>query len=133
MIDIIIASAVLIFIQIMFLPSVVPLILFLLYSFWVPQIWRNASRGHGHALDTTFVIGTTVARLALPVCELTTSLADPRYVCLFEQRVLCGNERLCLVHRRLAVDPSGNASLAGPVGRSILLAQKGTICACHRV
>ncbi|WWC72337.1 uncharacterized protein I206_106299 [Kwoniella pini CBS 10737] len=53
--------------QFAFLPSVVPFFLFGLYSFWIPQIWRNARRGTSRALDAWFVLGTTVGRLALPL------------------------------------------------------------------
>ncbi|WVQ85781.1 hypothetical protein IAT38_007948 [Cryptococcus sp. DSM 104549] len=50
-----------------FLPSVVPFLLFALYSFWIPQIWRNARRGSTRALERVFVLGTSAGRLALPL------------------------------------------------------------------
>lgn len=49
-------------------PSLVPVFLFSMYSFWLPQIWRNARRGTSHALDHGFVIGTSIGRLVLPLC-----------------------------------------------------------------
>ena len=60
--------------QFVFLPPLIPFFLFVIYSFWVPQIWRNARRGNGRALDHTFVFGTSIGRLALPLCEWTTRL-----------------------------------------------------------
>lgn len=59
-----------VFFQFAFLPPVIPFFLFVIFSFWVPQIWRNARRGNSHALDHSFVIGTSIGRLALPLCEL---------------------------------------------------------------
>ncbi|WWD20527.1 hypothetical protein CI109_105003 [Kwoniella shandongensis] len=53
--------------QIIFLPSVIPFSMFALYSYWLPQIWRNARRGTSRGLDGEFVIGTTIGRLALPM------------------------------------------------------------------
>ncbi|WRT70497.1 uncharacterized protein IL334_007495 [Kwoniella shivajii] len=55
------------FLQFAFLPSVIPFFLFALYSFWVPQIWRNARRGTSRSMDAWFIIGTTLGRLALPL------------------------------------------------------------------
>ncbi|WWC98821.1 hypothetical protein V866_005714 [Kwoniella sp. B9012] len=55
------------FLQFAFLPSVIPFFLFGLYSFWLPQIWRNARRGSTRALDAWFILGTTAGRLALPL------------------------------------------------------------------
>ncbi|WVW81137.1 hypothetical protein I302_103128 [Kwoniella bestiolae CBS 10118] len=55
------------FLQFAFLPSVIPFFLFGLYSFWLPQIWRNARRGTSRAMDAWFVLGTTAGRLALPL------------------------------------------------------------------
>lgn len=51
------------------LPQVVPLLLGILYSFWIPQIWRNARRGNRKSLTWKFVLGMSIARLALPLCE----------------------------------------------------------------
>ncbi|ORY35895.1 hypothetical protein BCR39DRAFT_512893 [Naematelia encephala] len=53
--------------QVALVPSIVPFFLFGMYSFWIPQIWRNARRGTSHALDHTFVIGTSLGRLGLPL------------------------------------------------------------------
>ncbi|KAG0049353.1 hypothetical protein BGZ83_005865 [Gryganskiella cystojenkinii] len=39
----------------------------LLYSFWIPQIIRNVSRGSKRGLSWLFVLGMSAARLALPV------------------------------------------------------------------
>jgi hypothetical protein len=41
-----------------------------MYSFWIPQIWRNARRGSTDAMDKTFILGTSIGRLALPLCEI---------------------------------------------------------------
>jgi hypothetical protein len=46
-----------------------PFAMFLLYSFWVPQIWRSAIRGTGTPMDAWYVLGTALGRLALPMCE----------------------------------------------------------------
>ncbi|KAJ9101236.1 hypothetical protein QFC21_003455 [Naganishia friedmannii] len=48
-------------------PRATPIFLCALYSFWVPQIWRNARRGNRKALQWRFVIGQSLARLALPL------------------------------------------------------------------
>jgi hypothetical protein len=50
-------------------PQATPIFLFALYSFWVPQIWRNARRGNRKALQWKFVLGQSIARLALPLCK----------------------------------------------------------------
>ncbi|WWC92049.1 uncharacterized protein L201_007003 [Kwoniella dendrophila CBS 6074] len=55
------------FLQFAFLPSVIPFFLFVLYSFWIPQIWRNARRGTSRGMDAWFILGTTAGRLALPL------------------------------------------------------------------
>jgi hypothetical protein len=49
-------------------PQATPIFLGALYSFWVPQIWRNARRGNRKALQWKFVIGQSIARLGLPLC-----------------------------------------------------------------
>lgn len=54
--------------QFALLPSIVPFFLCLMYSFWIPQIWRNARRGSNDAMDKTFIIGTALGRLVLPLC-----------------------------------------------------------------
>lgn len=50
------------------IPQATPIFLFALYSFWLPQIWRNARRGNRKALQWKFVIGQSIARLGLPLC-----------------------------------------------------------------
>ena len=62
-----------VFLHIAFLPSVVPFFLFALYGFWVPQIYRNALRGTIGAFDHTFIFGTSIARLGLPLCKSSFS------------------------------------------------------------
>lgn len=49
-------------------PSVAPVVLTVLYSFWVPQIWRNAER-RAIGVDKVFIVGTSIGRLAIPLCE----------------------------------------------------------------
>lgn len=41
-----------------------------LYSFWIPQIMRNAKRGSRRGLQAKYIVGTTACRLFLPLCEL---------------------------------------------------------------
>ena len=50
-------------------PTFIPFLLFSMYSFWVPQIWRNATRGSSGAMSRSFVLGTAVGRMALPICK----------------------------------------------------------------
>src|SRR4051794_37233633 len=38
-----------------------------LFSFWIPQIVRNVTRGSKRGLNLWFVLGMSVTRLALPV------------------------------------------------------------------
>lgn len=38
------------------------MIIFLLYSFWVPQIVLNASKGIRHPLNRAYVVGMSAAR-----------------------------------------------------------------------
>ncbi|KAJ9073083.1 hypothetical protein DSO57_1020242 [Entomophthora muscae] len=40
---------------------------FSLYSFWIPQIWRNISRGTSKSLSSIYVVGVSVAKLAVPL------------------------------------------------------------------
>ena len=42
-------------------------IIFLLYSFWVPQIVLNATKGIRHPLNRTYVVGMSAARLVIPL------------------------------------------------------------------
>ncbi|KAJ2159043.1 hypothetical protein GGF46_003335 [Coemansia sp. RSA 552] len=42
-------------------------LLFVVYSYWVPQIWRNARRGIARGLRAEYIVGTTLARLFIPV------------------------------------------------------------------
>lgn len=58
-----------IFAQIALMPSVIPFVLFAMQSIWVPQIYRNARRGSNGALGHGFIVGTSIGRLALPLCE----------------------------------------------------------------
>lgn len=51
------------------IPQIVPVFLVIMYSFWIPQIWRNARRGVRKAVSWRFVMGMSGARLALPLCE----------------------------------------------------------------
>lgn len=53
------------FFPILFISMLAPM----LYSFWLPQIWRNIQRGTRRAIQTRCVIGTTLCRLFLPLCE----------------------------------------------------------------
>jgi len=46
------------------------LFLFVLYSFWVPQIYCNASRDSSKAFLPEYLIGTSICRLLLPLCKL---------------------------------------------------------------
>lgn len=39
----------------------------LLYSFWIPQIVRNVSRGSKRGLSNLFILGMSVTRLVIPV------------------------------------------------------------------
>lgn len=39
----------------------------LLYSFWIPQIVRNVSRGSKRGLSHLFILGMTGTRLVIPV------------------------------------------------------------------
>jgi hypothetical protein len=52
-------------------PGILPIALFAVHSYWIPQIWRNARRGSSQALERSFVLGTTFGRLALPLCKLS--------------------------------------------------------------
>ncbi|ORX66490.1 hypothetical protein DL89DRAFT_207352, partial [Linderina pennispora] len=42
-------------------------LLLLLYSYWIPQIWRNIKRGTSRGIRKDYAIGTTVLRLFFPV------------------------------------------------------------------
>jgi hypothetical protein len=55
--------------QFILAPSVLPFFLFALYSFWVPQIYRCATRGSSSGMDKVYILGTAGARLVLPLCE----------------------------------------------------------------
>lgn len=81
-------------------PQATPIFLCALYSFWVPQIWRNARRGNRKALQWRFVIGQSLARLALPLCELThitfeASIFDAAKLLSFRRRICV--PRQCLL------------------------------------
>ena len=65
-----------------FLPLVtVTLMLPVLYSFWIPQIYRNVQRGTRKAILKRCVIGTTLTRLFIPlyllVCPDNVVLNEP--------------------------------------------------------
>lgn len=55
---------------------VVGVLAFGLFSFWVPQIYRNVIRGSRRALSHRYVIGMSLTRLVVPLCKL--------YVCKFK-------------------------------------------------
>ncbi|EJU04890.1 hypothetical protein DACRYDRAFT_114212 [Dacryopinax primogenitus] len=62
-------------------PSLVLFAVGALYSFWVPQIVRNARRGTRKALSWTYVIGTSLARLSFVLyifaCPRNVLFAEP--------------------------------------------------------
>ncbi|KAI9500443.1 hypothetical protein BX070DRAFT_195956 [Coemansia spiralis] len=41
--------------------------IFATYSYWIPQIWRNAKRGTSRGLRKDYIVGTTLLRLFFPV------------------------------------------------------------------
>lgn len=55
------------------------MIIFLLYSFWVPQIVLNATKGIRHPLNRTYVVGMSAARC---VCVLGFGSSFCSCVCL---------------------------------------------------
>ncbi|RXK41711.1 hypothetical protein M231_00946 [Tremella mesenterica] len=59
--------ALLIYFQFALQPMFMPFVLFTMYSFWIPQIYRNARRGTSGALNHGFIIGTTLGRFAIPL------------------------------------------------------------------
>lgn len=101
-------------------PQATPIFLFTLYSFWVPQIWRNARRGNRKALQWKFVLGQSIARLGLPLCE---SKFDPETVlyskihsAIFTDAFACPdnvffleNNSRCNRGNWLALDPDQNS------------------------
>ncbi len=50
-----------------FLANYLEVIIFLLYSFWVPQIVMNARKGVRQPLNRTYVVGMSLARLMIPL------------------------------------------------------------------
>lgn len=44
-------------------------IVFIIHSFWIPQIWRNASKGHNLDMDNLYIFGMSISRLAIPLCK----------------------------------------------------------------
>jgi hypothetical protein len=56
--------------KVLLTPQLVPFVFFGMHSVWIPQIWRNARRGSARGLKPSFIIGLSIARLALPMCEL---------------------------------------------------------------
>ena len=92
--------------QLAFIPQVIPIFLLVVYSFWIPQIWRNARRGNAHSLEHPFVLGTTLGRLALPLCAYTVSRSLARHGTSLIM-VACRHLRLsrqCLLHRHIELD-----------------------------
>ncbi|BFZ64331.1 hypothetical protein YB2330_005474 [Saitoella coloradoensis] len=63
-------------------------LMFGLYSFWVPQIYRNAIRGTRKAFGWWFVIGMSVGRLCIP--GLYTYILPGNLVFLGEERGVWG-------------------------------------------
>jgi hypothetical protein len=59
------------YLTIAFNASLIAFFLPLLFSFWIPQIWRNARRGTSRGLKWKFILGSSTARVALPLCRLT--------------------------------------------------------------
>lgn len=61
-----------------------PYILFLLYSFWVPQIINNAQKDFRNPLHPTYLIGTSITRLFLPLyillCPQNMFQTQPRII-----------------------------------------------------
>ncbi|KAI8319642.1 hypothetical protein GQ54DRAFT_264976 [Martensiomyces pterosporus] len=47
--------------------ALLAILLVALYSYWIPQIWRNIKRGTSQGLRMDYVVGTTVLRLFFPV------------------------------------------------------------------
>jgi hypothetical protein len=90
------------------LPQIVPLLLGVLYSFWLPQIWRNARRGNRKALTWKFVLGMSCARLALPLCKPKTAPREAPFQLLIS----------LLREKMLSVVPITFSSLRRPVGFS---------------
>lgn len=45
-----------------------PYLTAMLYSWWLPQIWRNARKGTRKALNWRFVIGMSICRCLFPLC-----------------------------------------------------------------
>jgi hypothetical protein len=60
----------LVLINVLRTPQVLPFMFFVMHSVWVPQIWRNARRGTARGLNPSFILGMSVARLALPLYGL---------------------------------------------------------------
>ncbi|WOO79767.1 DSC E3 ubiquitin ligase complex subunit 1 [Vanrija pseudolonga] len=56
--------------NILLMPSLVPFVLFATNSMWVPQIYRNATRGSSQSLSHTFVVGVGFGLLAIPLYPL---------------------------------------------------------------
>lgn len=50
-----------------FLANYIEVIIFFLYSFWVPQIVMNATKGLRYPLNRTYVLGMSGARLVIPL------------------------------------------------------------------
>lgn len=62
-------------VRIILAPSLALMFFAALYSsFWVPQIVRAAQRGRTCALDRTYLVGTTIGRLLVAMCEYQHAL-----------------------------------------------------------
>ncbi|KAJ1564520.1 hypothetical protein HK405_014649, partial [Cladochytrium tenue] len=48
-------------------PTIVAVVGFIMYSFWIPQIVSNVRRNSRRAFSPQYVLGTTAARLVLPL------------------------------------------------------------------
>ena len=49
------------------LQSYMHILLFVFYSFWIPQIIQNAIHNQRMALHSHYIIGITASRLAIPL------------------------------------------------------------------
>ena len=63
-------TIILMFVPLIVAPSLGFLFTATLYSsFWAPQIGRSARRGRSSGLSREYIVGTTVCRLLLALCE----------------------------------------------------------------
>ncbi|EJT53239.1 RING finger ubiquitin ligase [Trichosporon asahii var. asahii CBS 2479] len=116
-------AALLLLFQIILIPNVIPFILFIMHSTWVPQIWRNARRGSANALQHGFVLGTAAGRLALPLCEYSSQanlLTNDRRPCMPGQRLLHRQRAMDLAARAVAGRADSAPVRAGPFRARVL-------------